>query len=181
MLLELAWRKIFVSLLQFLPFPRPIFHKLSYPLRSMVHTWGLSVLCFPPNKVRKFFKLTEEEGRTWRDERLFCRPEYSDHQTDTHLICETFQKGESRRGDLHEMCTYLCWRESIARIDVLYVTFAENCIDSYYDLVIFKFTVISYFIYFSRSKNRKKSDLIGLIHHSKFWFYVDLMTSWDES
>ena len=99
MLLELAWRKIFVSLLQFLPFPRPIFHKLSYPLRSMVHTWGLSVLCLPPNKVRKFFKLTEEEGRTWRDERLFfCRPEYSDHQTDTHLICETFQKGESRRG-----------------------------------------------------------------------------------
>lgn len=37
------------------------------------------------------------------------------------------------------------------------MTFAENCIDSYYDLVIFKFTVISYFIYFSRSKNRKKS------------------------
>ena len=151
MLLELAWRKIFVSLLQFLPFPRPIFHKLSYPLRSMVHTWGLSVLCLPPNKVRKFFKLTEEEGRTWRDERLFLQTRIfwppDRHTSDMwNFSKRRIQKGRSSWN------VHICWRKSIARIDVLYVTFAENCIDSYYDLVIFKFTVISYFIYFSRSK-----------------------------
>ena len=98
MLLELAWRKIFVSLLQFLPFPRPIFHKLSYPLRSMVHTWGLSVLCSLQIRFGNSLNWQKKKGGLDAMSDFFCRPEYSDHQTDTHLICETFQKGESRRG-----------------------------------------------------------------------------------
>ena len=106
MLLELAWRKIFVSLLQFLPFPRPIFHKLSYPLRSMVHTWGLSVLCLPPNKVRKFFKLTEEEGRTWRDERLFADQNILTTRQ-THIWYVKLFKKENPEGEIFMKCAHM--------------------------------------------------------------------------